>query len=116
MHRLYTDLAEWWPLLSPPEDYAEEAALYLEFLTHALGRAPRSLLELGSGGGHLASQIPADVDLHLVDLAPEMLQASRKLNPQREHCHADMRSLRLARAFDAVLLHDAVMYLSLIHI
>jgi len=24
-HRCYADLAEWWPLISPPEEYAEEA-------------------------------------------------------------------------------------------
>ena len=26
--RLYTDLASWWPLVSPPGGYAEEAATY----------------------------------------------------------------------------------------
>src|SRR5437667_107257 len=25
-YRLYQDLAEWWPLISPPEEYAEETA------------------------------------------------------------------------------------------
>ena len=25
-YRLYGDLAEWWPLISPPEEYVEEAA------------------------------------------------------------------------------------------
>ena len=25
-HRLYADLASWWPLISDPEEYTEEAA------------------------------------------------------------------------------------------
>ena len=26
-HRLYTDLAPWWPLISGPQEYAEEAEM-----------------------------------------------------------------------------------------
>jgi hypothetical protein len=32
---LYAELAEWWPLLSAPEDYAEEAATWLTLLKEA---------------------------------------------------------------------------------
>ncbi|NOY26854.1 MAG: class I SAM-dependent methyltransferase [Oligoflexia bacterium] len=110
--RLYTDLADWWPLLSPPEDYADEAQRYLELFTSALGQVPHSLLELGSGGGHLAVHLPSEMDLVLLDLAPAMLAASQRLNPTRRHVLADMRSCSLGRSFDAVLLHDAVMYLT----
>jgi SAM-dependent methyltransferase len=106
--RLYADLAEWWPILSPPADYAEEAQVYLQLL----GGRIDSLLELGSGGGHLASQMPSDLDITLVDRAPDMLTVSRALNPGRTHVQADFRDVRLDRTFDAVLLHDAVMYLT----
>jgi SAM-dependent methyltransferase len=105
-HRLYDDLAPWWPLLAPPETYADDCALTLDLL----GR-PGSLLELGSGAGHFAHHVPVDVDLVLADLSPAMLAVSRELNPARQHVEGDMRSLRLDRTFDAVLLHDAVMYL-----
>ena len=37
-----------------------------------------------------------------------MLEVSRALNPECEHVLGDMRSVRLGRTFDAVLLHDAV--------
>ena len=40
--RLYTDLAEWWPLLSPPHEYAEEAAVYARFMREADDRPPRA--------------------------------------------------------------------------
>jgi hypothetical protein len=41
-----------------------------------------------------------------------MLEVSRGINPECEHVRGDMRTLRLGRTFDAVLLHDAVMYLT----
>lgn len=111
MARLYADLASWWPLLSPPEDYAHEAELFLAMLAHALGGSAQSLLELGSGGGHLACNLPAELDLVLLDRSPDMLAASRQLNPGRTHVQADMCDVDLGRQFDAVLLHDAVMYM-----
>lgn len=39
-----------------------------------------------------------------------MVAVSRALNPECEHLVGDMRSLRLGREFDAVLIHDAIMY------
>jgi hypothetical protein len=33
--KLYDELAEWWPLLSSPDDYEEEAGLYLRALADA---------------------------------------------------------------------------------
>ena len=109
--RLYTDLAPWWAAISPIESYADEAAVFHGLIAHALGRDPSSLLELGSGVGHLAANMPDDLDQHLVDLAPAMIEASEKVNPTLSHHVADMRSLAIGRTFDAVLLHDAVMYL-----
>src|SRR6204780_3615790 len=48
----------------------------------------------------------------LVDLSAEMLAVSRELNPECEHRQGDMRTIRLGRAFDAVLVHDAVDYMT----
>jgi hypothetical protein len=36
-HRFYGDLAVWWPLISPPEEYAEEAAYVATLLDSASG-------------------------------------------------------------------------------
>ena len=65
--RLYTDLAAWWPLLSAPADYAEEAAFYRQLLDEAIAPPARTLLELGSGGGNNASHLKAHFDMTLVD-------------------------------------------------
>lgn len=48
----------------------------------------------------------------LVDLSPGMLQVSRELNPECEHVQGDMRTVRLGRQFDAVLIHDAICYMT----
>ena len=103
MPKLYSDLAAWWPLMSAPEDYAEEAAFYQRTLLEACERSPRTLLELGSGGGNNASHMKAHFRMTLTDLSPGMLELSRTINPECEHIHGDMRTLRLGRDFDAVL-------------
>lgn len=108
--RLYSELASWWPLFSAPGDYEEAAGFYREALLEA-GR-PRTVLELGSGGGNNASHLKRHFDLTLVDRSPAMLDVSRRLNPECAHVEGDMRSVRLDRQFDAVFLHDAIMHLT----
>jgi SAM-dependent methyltransferase len=110
-HRLYQDLAAWWPLISPPEEYAEEAAFAIKALGLASGPV-REVLELGSGGGHLASHLRARFAMTLLDLSAAMLAVSRRLNPGCEHVVGDMRTARLDATFDAVLVHDAVDYMT----
>lgn len=110
-NRFYGDLAEWWPLISPPEDYAEEAAFVATVLASA-GIPVRDVLELGSGGGHNAVHLKSRFAMTLVDLSADMLTVSRRLNPDCEHRQGDMRSVRLGREFDAVFVHDAVDYMT----
>ena len=108
--RMYDDLAGWWPLLSPPSEYGDEAADLLPRLGEIPTSRTPSLLELGSGGGSLAFHLKRNFRLTLTDLSPGMLAVSQVINPECEHLPGDMRSLRLGRQFDAVLVHDAIMY------
>lgn len=110
--RLYRELADWYPLLTPVGDYAEGAAFYRRMFEVHCQRLPRTLLDLGSGGGHTAAHLKAMLACTLVDLEPAMLGLSRRLNPECEHIHGDMRSVRLGRIFDCVLVHDAVSYMT----
>jgi len=110
--QLYANLAGWWSLFSHPDDYAEEAACILSALDETLERRPEHVLELGSGGGNLASHLTPHARVTLSDLAPAMIEVSRRLNPEAEHVEGDMRSLRLHRSFDAVVIHDAIMYMT----
>jgi SAM-dependent methyltransferase len=112
MTRLYDELADWWPLLSAPAEYEEEAAIYERLILAGCAEPCRTLLELGSGGGNNASFLKARFDMVLVDKSPGMLGVSRALNPECEHVEGDMRTIRLDRHFDSVFVHDAVCYMT----
>jgi SAM-dependent methyltransferase len=113
--KLYSDFADWWPLMSAPEEYEEEAAFYGNALAAACSRPPATMLELGSGGGNNASHLKQHFTMTLVEPSPGMLAVSRRLNPDCEHVQGDMRTVRLARTFDAVFVHDAVAYMTTEH-
>ena len=104
--RLYGDLAKWWPLLSAPEDYAEEAGVFREVLCGAAHFPISTILELGSGGGNNASHLKAHFEMTLVDKSPGMLKVSRKLNPECDHHLGDMRTIRLGISYDAVCFNN----------
>ena len=110
-YRLYTELAGWWPLISPPEEYTEEAARLAAVFAVARP-VVREVLDLGSGGGHVAFHLKGRFALTLLDQSEEMLAVSHQLNPGCEHVRGDMRTVRLGRAFDVVLVHDAVDYMT----
>ena len=110
-YRLYQELADWWPLISPPGEYAAEAA-YLAGLFASADIEVRDVLDLGSGGGHVAVHLKDRLNLTLVNLSAGMLAVSRRLNPECAHRQGDMRTVRLGRMFDAVLVHDAVDYVT----
>jgi SAM-dependent methyltransferase len=110
--RLYGELASWFHLLTSPSDYAEEADFARKLLVETGTASPQTVLELGSGGGNNASHLKAHFQLTLVDVSPGMLGLSRELNPECEHLIGDMKTLRLGRFFDAVFVHDAIMYMT----
>ena len=111
--RLYSDLADWFHLLTAPEEYVEEAAFYLATIVEASDGPLRTLLELGSGGGNNAWHYKQHVEqVTLADLSDGMLEQSGRINPDCEHVRGDMRTLRLGRLYDAVFVHDAVSYLT----
>ena len=112
MPKLYAELAEWWPLMSAPGEYAEESAFYAEALAAACASPPRTMLELGSGGGNNASHLKARFAMTLVEPSAGMLAVSLALNPDCEHAPGDMRTIRLGRQFDAVFVHDAIAYMT----
>ena len=107
--KLYTELSGWWQLISPTEDYADEAAFFAELFR---AEGVRTVLELGSGGGNVAWFLKRDFQLTLTDLSGAMLAESKKQNPELEHIEGDMRTLRLGRKFDGVLIHDAIVYMT----
>lgn len=110
--RLYAELADWWPVFSPSPAYRRETTHFLRVLRKAVKPPPRTLLELGSGGGNSASHLKTHFEMTLVDLSPRMLRVSRRLNPECRHVKGDIRSVRLRRRFDAVFVHDAIAHMT----
>lgn len=109
--KLYDQLARWWPVFSDPREYRLEAAHVARVLRKSTNPPPRTVLELGSGGGNSAFHLKAKFAMTLVDRSPQMLTVSRKLNPECSHIRGDIRHLRLGRTFDAVYVHDAVAHM-----
>lgn len=110
--KLYDELAEWWPVVSSPEEYSEEAAEYLRLFRGAASGPLHEVLELGSGGGNNASHLKRDFSLTLVEPSEGMRKVSRALNPECTHLPGDMRTVRLGRLFDGVFVHDAIEYMT----
>lgn len=113
MLKLYGELAVWWPLLSPLEEYADEAETFTQILAEAGLPAGATLLELGAGGGHNAFYLKKlFAQVTLSDLSPQMLEMSQQINPECTHVPGDMCTLRLGQLFEVVFIHDAIEYMS----
>ncbi len=110
--KLYDELADWWPTFSDPAEYRREVALFARLLRGSTRPAPRTLLELGSGGGNSALHLKKRFSMTLVDISGRMLRVSRRVNPECAHVRGDIRSIRLGRLFDAVYVHDAICHMT----
>ena len=111
---LYGDLAPWFHLLTPPEEYADEAALQPRAPARAAstGRSRRcssSGRAAATSASHLQRSMRAHADR---PVAGRCSRSARRINPECEHLVGDMRTLRLGRTFDAVLVHDAICYMT----
>jgi SAM-dependent methyltransferase len=113
--RMYTDMAEYWTLISDPADYAQQAAHWRQALHARLDRdrhRPARLLELGIGGGNNLSHFVEEFQAVGVDLSARMLEQARRIVPAVRLVQGDMRTVRLGETFEAVLIHDAIMYMT----
>ncbi len=110
--RLYGDLVWVWPFISPPEDYPEEVETFrARFVRHGVPDGAH-VLHLGCGGGSIDWHLKRHYRVTGVDVSRTMLAHARSVNPEVEYLEGDIRDVRLGRAFDAVLLHDAVAYMT----
>jgi SAM-dependent methyltransferase len=109
--RLYKDLAWTWPIISPPEDYVEEAEQFRSAI-HAHSKiSVKTLLDLGCGGGHNDFHLKQHFEVTGVDISEEMLGNARRLNPEVKYLSGDMRTLRLGETFDSVIAADSILYM-----
>jgi SAM-dependent methyltransferase len=109
---LYGDLVPWYRLIDPAKDHLDEATAYRDALDRAVSPRAETLLELGAGAGNNALFLKQRFRCTLTDISEGMQGLSRAANPDCEHVLGDMRTLRLGRTFDTVLVHDAIMYMT----
>jgi SAM-dependent methyltransferase len=108
---LYDRLAPWYHLLDPAPDHEPEAAQLIATFRDAITGPRETLLELGAGAGNTASFLAHAYRCTLSEPSDAMRALSEARNPGAAHVGGDMRSLRLDRRFDAVLIHDAIVYM-----
>ena len=101
--RMYNDLAWTWPIISPQEDYVEEAELIAGLIKEFAKTEMSSMLNLGCGGGHEDYTLKKHFRITGVDLSEPMLKMARELNPEIEYLKDDFRSVRLEKEFDSVI-------------
>lgn len=110
--RLYTDLAWLWPMWG---DAADEYADYCRHVTALIEqhaeRPIYTLLDIGCGGGKNVLNLKGRFSVTGLDLSPTMLAQARDLNPESTFVQGDMRTFRLGKTFDAVLMDDAISYM-----
>jgi len=110
-HKIYQELAEWYPLLTLLDDYKEEADYYHEVLSKHTSQLRPTMLELGSGAGYNAYFLKEWYDVILSDLSEICWSSAGRLIQSLEHIQGDMRELRLNLTFDVVFIHDAICYM-----
>ena len=109
---LYSTLAHLWTLFSPPEEYVEEVATFRERLRRGGVNDGARILHLGSGGGSVDANLKRFYSVTGVELSQAMIDVATRVNPEVNYVQGDMRNCRLGRTFDAVLVHDAISYMT----
>ena len=109
--RMYGDLAWLWPILSTPKNYVSEAEFFVKLITKHSAIPVKTILHLGCGAGHIDWTLKKHFSITGVDLNGAMLALARRLNPDVRYRQGDMRTVRLRRMFDAVVIADSMTYM-----
>jgi SAM-dependent methyltransferase len=107
----YNDLAWTEILLADPSDYEEDAERCVEMITRRCAFTPKTLLHLGCGAGGHDTLFKRHFAVTGVDVSRGMLDIARQRHPDVEYFENDMRSVRLERLFDAVVIPDSIDYM-----
>jgi ubiquinone/menaquinone biosynthesis C-methylase UbiE len=108
----YNDLAWTEDWLASPAEYEHEVMVYVDLIKRTAIEPPRTLLHLGSGAGGHDWIFKRHFTVTGVDISLGMLNKARIAHPDIEYLEGDMRTLRLDRQFDAVVIPDSIDYMA----
>jgi SAM-dependent methyltransferase len=108
----YNELAWTEDLLAGPEECEDQVRFFIERILAASEKPPVTLLHLGSGAGNHDTLFKRHFKITGVDISPGMLDKARILHPDIEYIEGDMRTIRLNRTFDAVVVPDSIDYMA----
>ncbi len=108
----YNDLAWTEDWLADPAEYEDEVMVYVDLIKRTASEPPSTLLHLGSGAGGHDSIFKRHFTVTGVDLSLGMLNKARAVHPDIEYLEGDMRTLRLNRQFDVVVIPDSIDYMA----
>lgn len=112
-NRLYGDLSWLWPMWGDP---ATEYRSYCDHVGRLFKKYARRevvwVLNVGCGGGKNVFNLKREFEVTGLDISPAMLALARELNPACTFVEGDMRDFAIQKRFDAVLIDDAVAYIT----
>ncbi len=109
---LYTDLAWLWPMWGDATYYADYCRHVTGLIRQHAGRPVATLLDIGCGGGKNVLNLKQEFTVTGLDLSSTMLTQAKELNPECIFIQGDMRTFRLGRTYDAILMDDAISYMN----
>ncbi len=107
----YNELAWTEDLLGDLADYQDEVAGYVDLIKRNSSRSPCTLLHLGCGAGGYDTFFKLHFTVTGVDVSRGMLDKAKVRHPDVEYIEGDMRTVRLGREFDAVVIPDGIDYM-----
>lgn len=107
----YNELAWTEDLLADTADDESEVAGYVDLIKRNSSHAPSTVLHLGCGAGGHDAIFKQHFDVTGVDISRGMLDKARLRHPNAECIGGDMRTVRLGREFDAVVIPDSIDYM-----
>lgn len=107
----YNELAWTEDFLADPADYEDEVDKYINLINSIAKEPVHNVLHLGCGAGGHDIYFKKHFKVTGVDLSIGMLEKAKAVNPDIEYIEGDMRTIRLDRQFDCVVIPDSIDYM-----
>lgn len=107
----YNELAWTEDFLADPKDYEDELNGYIGLINSTSEAPVNTILHLGCGAGGHDFYFKNHYTVTGVDISIGMLEKAKVTNPEIEYVEGDMRTIRLNRRFDCVVIPDSIDYM-----